>query len=177
MSVERVTCPCCGYRTLPDGPGAYEICDVCGWEDDESSAKRPLVNDASPNGISLAEAQRRYERYGSIFPLRAVKNAPPPHERDPDWRPVRDPGASRYRDFLRDLTYLAIHEAETARDVVRAGGGERALGGLAAWTDAVSLLALLADRFGFGPDEIGLPEGFEPGLDLSPHPGSSRSVG
>jgi hypothetical protein len=28
---ERVTCPCCGYRTLPDGPGAYEMCEVCGW--------------------------------------------------------------------------------------------------------------------------------------------------
>ena len=27
------TCPCCGHGTL-DERGAYEICDVCGWEDD-----------------------------------------------------------------------------------------------------------------------------------------------
>lgn len=26
-------CPCCGYATLGE-PEAYEICVVCGWEDD-----------------------------------------------------------------------------------------------------------------------------------------------
>ncbi|NIP43329.1 MAG: hypothetical protein GWN61_14025, partial [candidate division Zixibacteria bacterium] len=28
------TCPCCGYRTLDDPPGSYDICGICFWEDD-----------------------------------------------------------------------------------------------------------------------------------------------
>ncbi|MGW7410740.1 CPCC family cysteine-rich protein, partial [Streptomyces sp. NPDC054833] len=27
-------CPCCGYLVLEDGPGWYEICRICRWEDD-----------------------------------------------------------------------------------------------------------------------------------------------
>jgi len=28
------SCPCCGYLTLPER-GAYDICPVCFWEDDD----------------------------------------------------------------------------------------------------------------------------------------------
>src|ERR1700676_3036143 len=31
-------CPCCGYRVLEE-PGAYEICPICGWEDDVSQLR------------------------------------------------------------------------------------------------------------------------------------------
>jgi hypothetical protein len=30
---KRAVCPCCGYPTLSE-PVAYEICELCNWEDD-----------------------------------------------------------------------------------------------------------------------------------------------
>jgi anaerobic ribonucleoside-triphosphate reductase len=32
----RWPCPCCGYQVFTGPPGSYEICPVCGWEDDLS---------------------------------------------------------------------------------------------------------------------------------------------
>ncbi len=35
METNQYTCPCCGYKTLyEEPPGTYEICRMCGWEDD-----------------------------------------------------------------------------------------------------------------------------------------------
>ncbi len=86
----RVTCPCCGYRTLAEGPGAYEVCPVCHWEDDGVSTKDPLRNDG-PNGISLREGQRHYTLHGSAHlddtSLPKVRPPFPDEPRDPDWRP------------------------------------------------------------------------------------------
>src|SRR5688572_28713454 len=63
MTAPPYTCPCCGFRTLP-GAGNYDLCPVCFWEDDGMHD-----NDADsvegPNGITLAEGQRLYQRYGS----------------------------------------------------------------------------------------------------------------
>lgn len=30
----KYTCPCCGYRTLEEPPGTFDICEICFWEDD-----------------------------------------------------------------------------------------------------------------------------------------------
>ncbi len=82
---ERVACPCCGYRTLREGPGAYEVCAVCFWEDDDSE---PAAI-SGPNGISLIEGQQRYLSRGFVHPEDRTRTRPPrPHEaRDPDWKP------------------------------------------------------------------------------------------
>lgn len=37
---ERVMCRCCGYLTLPSH-GHYDICPVCGWEDDPTTIFEP----------------------------------------------------------------------------------------------------------------------------------------
>ncbi len=87
--VERATCPCCGYRTLPES-GAYEVCPVCLWEDDGFvSTEEPDVWRGGPNGISLVEGQRNFARYGAAHPENAGEVRPPRRNepRDPGWRP------------------------------------------------------------------------------------------
>jgi hypothetical protein len=34
-------CPVCGFYTLPNEEGSYEICDICGWEDDDIQEDDP----------------------------------------------------------------------------------------------------------------------------------------
>lgn len=175
---ERVTCPCCGYRTLPDGPSAYEVCQVCGWEDDGVSTQRPLIWGGNPNGISLAEAQRRYRRYGATYPKDPRSRPPRTDEvRDPTWKPVEDPTADEYHDYVRDLTFLVVQAAERALDEVRRGGDEHARGRLDAWTEAVVLLVRQAEAFGLTADDIGLPGGIDPSVDFSPDPPTNRYAG
>jgi len=56
----KFTCPCCGYKTLDEeAMGTYEICELCGWEDDAVQNSDPdYVGGA--NGISLREAQHEF---------------------------------------------------------------------------------------------------------------------
>lgn len=56
-------CPCCGRVTLSEGPGDYDWCVVCGWEDDGGQLRYPMRADGA-NGISLVEAQQRFARRG-----------------------------------------------------------------------------------------------------------------
>ncbi|GAB2888231.1 CPCC family cysteine-rich protein [Nocardioides pacificus] len=81
-------CPCCGHRTLPSGPGDYELCPVCWWEDDGGQLRYPLRNDGA-NGESLVVAQRRHRRgRGLLLRLKGKTRRPRPDEPlDPDWRP------------------------------------------------------------------------------------------
>jgi len=67
------TCPCCGYKTLEEKPpGTYEICELCGWEDDFVQFKDPDY-EGGANGESLREAQYNFlkeskdENYGEEY--------------------------------------------------------------------------------------------------------------
>ena len=53
----KYACPCCGRRTLTEEPGSYEICPVCGWEDDPLSRRDPAFTGGA-NKMSLEEARR-----------------------------------------------------------------------------------------------------------------------
>jgi hypothetical protein len=58
-------CPCCRYLTL-DERGAWEICDVCGWEDDGQDDQDPDRVRGGPNGReSLTEAREWFNEHGS----------------------------------------------------------------------------------------------------------------
>lgn len=154
VMTERATCPCCGHRTLPEGPGAYEVCEVCGWEDDDVSTADPTVWGGNPNGISLAEAQRRYRLYG---PVRAPRADEPV---DPDWQPYAPPEAEDpHRTYLRDLGWLLFGHAEAARDEVRRSGDAFTRGRLQGLTDAVELLLKQAEVFDLARDDLGFPDG------------------
>ncbi len=63
----RYDCPCCGCRTLLN-PDQYEICPVCGWEDDRFPYETDAEARDGPNRLSLREAQANYARLGVAKP-------------------------------------------------------------------------------------------------------------
>lgn len=66
-------CPACGFLSLDEPGGRYDICPVCGWEDDPVQLRYPESYGA--NRITLWEAQQ----------CRPTESAYP---RDPLWRPL-----------------------------------------------------------------------------------------
>ena len=52
-------CPCCGHLTLSeDTHSTYEICSVCGWEDDPVQFKNPdFKGGANKESLNEAKAQ------------------------------------------------------------------------------------------------------------------------
>ena len=53
-------CPVCGRGRFEEA-GAYEICEVCGWEDDPLQARDPDLAGGATR-MSLNEARAAYER-------------------------------------------------------------------------------------------------------------------
>jgi len=60
----KFPCPCCGHLVFDREPGFHQVCPICGWEDDISQLRFPLMPGAG-NGVSLFEAQRNFQRYGA----------------------------------------------------------------------------------------------------------------
>jgi hypothetical protein len=58
-----VRCPCCGYGTL-SVRAAFEICEVCLWEDDGQDDADAEVVRGGPNGtLSLAVARANFRLF------------------------------------------------------------------------------------------------------------------
>ncbi|MBN9533558.1 MAG: hypothetical protein J0H10_09390 [Alphaproteobacteria bacterium] len=56
---QHLACLCCGAHSITRR-GAYEICAVCGWEDDPAQAKDPdLRGGANRQSLNEARAQWR----------------------------------------------------------------------------------------------------------------------
>lgn len=51
-------CPCCGSRVLT-AAGEYEICEVCGWEDDPVQTSNPEYAGGA-NELSLNHARKEW---------------------------------------------------------------------------------------------------------------------
>ncbi|MBM7705776.1 hypothetical protein JOD03_000677 [Chryseomicrobium aureum] len=58
------TCPCCGYKTLEEPPGNFEICPICYWEDDTLQREDPFYTGGA-NEESLYEAQQNFLKFGA----------------------------------------------------------------------------------------------------------------
>jgi hypothetical protein len=54
-------CPCCRFFTLDERPpGTFEICEICGWEDDPVQFKDPDYRGGA-NASSLNECRAAFE--------------------------------------------------------------------------------------------------------------------
>lgn len=63
----RVQCPCCGYPTLSE-EAAYEICELCNWEDDgQGEAEAHEVWGGPNSDYSLAEARENFKRFRVMY--------------------------------------------------------------------------------------------------------------
>jgi Cysteine-rich CPCC len=80
----RYECPCCGYLTLLNRR-VWEICDVCGWEDDGFVEGRPAAH-SGPNHMSLNEARANFARDGASAQRRRERVRDPRPSEVPDRR-------------------------------------------------------------------------------------------
>lgn len=173
------TCQCCG-RIVAGPFGSYTVCPRCGWEDFAPPGHDYKKTwDGNPNGIDLAEAQRRYQRYGEIYPGSPRKLGQTSESaEDPDWRPLEQSQQNIYRDFVRDLSYLVISQAEQTKETILTQGGSKLTQArLATLTQVLTLIANQADVYKLDPEEIGFPEDFDIFRDLTADPPPDASAG
>ena len=65
-SRKKYACVCCGSRTMQEKPpGTYEICPVCGWEDDPVQFRDP-DRAGGANEMSLNEARAAWKKRSAV---------------------------------------------------------------------------------------------------------------
>lgn len=57
-------CDCCGYRTLHEPRGSYQICPVCFWQDDGAIDEKGYY-DTGANHVKLSEAQANFKKFNA----------------------------------------------------------------------------------------------------------------
>jgi hypothetical protein len=157
------------------GPGDYDLCPVCFWEDD-GMHEDDAASMAGPNGMTLAEGQRLYRRYGTsaLHALGQVRPPAPSEPRDPDWRPVPRPAEEdNTQFFLSDLGQLLKHSTEEALETARRSRSEFDIGRFDGLRSALSLLIKQADGFKIARRKVGIDPQLNVGRDLrlDPPPG------
>jgi len=81
--LESLPCAACGFLTLSEETyGSYEICEVCGWEDDGVQLANPACGGGA-NHLSLIEMQTKVLR---AFPLTVTERGSVLRSRS--WRPL-----------------------------------------------------------------------------------------
>lgn len=71
MSRKKYLCPCCKKYVFAEGPGSYEICPVCSWEDDKVQAENPDYKGGA-NKMSLNECIKKFNSMLAVFLTIAV---------------------------------------------------------------------------------------------------------
>jgi len=57
---KKYACVCCGELTMDEQPpGTYQVCPVCGWEDDKAQFKKPDL-EGGANRLSLHQAREQW---------------------------------------------------------------------------------------------------------------------
>jgi hypothetical protein len=63
-----IRCLCCGHKTL-SLPDAFELCQVCWWQDDGQDDRDADVVRKTVNGdLSLSEGRRNFTQYQAAHP-------------------------------------------------------------------------------------------------------------
>jgi hypothetical protein len=75
-------CPSCGFVVFDEPAGSYDICPICGWEDDHVQLGNPLLRGGA-NGGSLLEYQQEILKK---IPAEICEHNG--HKRYPNWRPL-----------------------------------------------------------------------------------------
>jgi hypothetical protein len=97
-------CPCCGYLVFEEGPGSYDICPVCGWEDDLVQLRFPEMGGANRPLIACQAAYASWrEREG--HPLSPEEGG---FIQDPSWRPL-DPAVDNVERPVSGVAYGATY--------------------------------------------------------------------
>ncbi|MEK7358277.1 MAG: CPCC family cysteine-rich protein [Bdellovibrionota bacterium] len=79
-------CPCCHYPTL-SGRAIFEICDVCGWEDEFQVYPPPDTVIGGANGdYSMTEARENFKQYGYKYRPSDLRFTNDPEELQLRWR-------------------------------------------------------------------------------------------
>ena len=78
----RFPCPCCGFQVFESPPGSFDICIICGWEDDAVQLANPCTGEGA-NTASLAEAQENFQSTPDADLAEYREQA---YVRDPKWR-------------------------------------------------------------------------------------------
>lgn len=101
----RYPCPCCGWIVFDEEPGSYEICPVCGWEDDLSQLRFARMGGAN---IPLLDAQADWQGEQESDDLDPDGLG---YRREPGWRPL-DPSVDQIEDPLPGREYGPTYEAD-----------------------------------------------------------------
>ena len=77
-------CPACDFEAFPEPSGSYDICPICGWEDDEVQFRFPAMRGGA-NKASLFESQQRLLQQIplELYSYRGSACCP-------DWRPLTE---------------------------------------------------------------------------------------
>ena len=76
-------CPSCGFLVFDEPSGSYDICPICGWEDDNVQLKYPLMRGGA-NGGSLLDYQKDILKE---LPVEITKTDE--YIRSSEWHPLR----------------------------------------------------------------------------------------
>ncbi|MGE6259758.1 CPCC family cysteine-rich protein [Heyndrickxia sporothermodurans] len=84
----KYTCPCCGFKTLEEPPGTFDICNICFWEDDDVQYHDPDY-EGGANDVSLKQAQQNFIKFGACDEesVRFVRMPNQDDIKDPNWNP------------------------------------------------------------------------------------------
>jgi hypothetical protein len=76
-------CPACGFQVFEEPPGSYDICPICGWEDDDVQLKFP----GKPGGANKESLFIHQARFLRGVPSNVKERNG--YRRDRTWRPLK----------------------------------------------------------------------------------------
>lgn len=75
METDKYPCPICGTLCLGEEEGSYDICPVCGWEEDGYQKRHPDEQGGPNKNWTLNAAKKAWEKGETIFPRYPNPNA------------------------------------------------------------------------------------------------------